>query len=94
MKLSAYARSLRISYRTALRWFRAGKIAGFQADTGTIIITEPDPLAVPVPVQHKVAIYTRVSAAENGDCGAAATLDNLEGQANLSEITVQPKATW
>ena len=34
MKLSVYAQQLGISYRTAWRWFRAGKVAGYQADTG------------------------------------------------------------
>ena len=61
MKLNAYARKVGVHYRTAWRWFRAGKIKGYQMDTGTIIITEED---VPERSQ-KVAIYTRVSAAEN-----------------------------
>lgn len=73
MKLSAYARSLGVSYRTAWRWFKAGKVAGFQADTGTIIVTEPIVEAVPSTANQKTVIYTRVSAAENKD--------NLEGQA-------------
>ena len=72
MKLSVYARQLGISYRTAWRWFKAGKIAGYQADTGTIIVTELMAQSTPVPVNPKVAIYTRVSAAENKN--------NLEGQ--------------
>jgi putative resolvase len=72
MKLSTYARSLGISYRTAWRWFKAGKISGFQADTGTIIVMEPSAEVTPTAVHHKTAIYTRVSAAENKD--------NLEGQ--------------
>jgi putative resolvase len=62
VKLSAYARKLGVHYRTAWRWFKAGKkISGYQVDTGTIIITEDD---VPGRAQ-KMAIYTRVSAAEN-----------------------------
>lgn len=73
MKLSAYARSLGVSYRTAWRWFRAGKVAGFQADTGTIIVTEPIVEATPTATHQKTVIYTRVSAVENKD--------NLEGQA-------------
>ena len=72
MKLSTYARSLGISYRTAWRWFKAGKVSGFQADTGTIIVLEPSAAVTPTAVHHKTAIYTRVSAAENKD--------NLEGQ--------------
>jgi len=73
MKLSAYARSLGVSYRTAWRWFKAGKVAGYQADTGTIIVTEPIVETVPATANQKTVIYTRVSAAENKD--------NLEGQA-------------
>jgi len=73
MKLSTYARSLGVSYRTAWRWFKAGKVAGFQADTGTIIVTEPIVETVPATANQKTVIYTRVSAAENKD--------NLEGQA-------------
>jgi putative resolvase len=72
MKLSVYARQVGVSYRTALRWFKSGKIQGHQMDSGTILITEP--VAETNPPEHpaKVAIYTRVSAAENKD--------NLEGQ--------------
>lgn len=73
MKLSVYARKLGISYHTAWRWFQAGRIAGYQADTGTIIVTEPVAPETPVPVTQKVVIYTRVSAAENKS--------NLESQA-------------
>ena len=73
MKLSVYAHHVGVSYRTAFRWFKSGKIRGRQMDTGTILITEPiDEPRIP---EHplKVAIYTRVSAAENKV--------NLEGQA-------------
>jgi predicted site-specific integrase-resolvase len=42
MKLSQYAKQQGIRYRTALRWFRAGTIKGYQATTGTIIVTEGD----------------------------------------------------
>jgi len=78
MKLSVYAHQLGISYRTAWRWFKAGQIAGFQADTGTIIVTEPTAEAAPATVDQKIALYTRVSAAENSATSCAAV---LEGQA-------------
>lgn len=73
MKLSVYAREVGISYRTAFRWFKSGKIQGRQMDTGTILITESTgEIALPErPL--KVAIDTRVSATENKD--------NLDGQA-------------
>ncbi len=44
MKLSQYAKQQGISYRTALRWFRDGTIKGYQAPSGTIIVTEQEPV--------------------------------------------------
>jgi predicted site-specific integrase-resolvase len=73
MKLSAYARQVGISYRTAWRWFKAGRLPGYQVDTGTIIVTQAMPETAQVMPDAKVAVYTRVSAAENKH--------NLEGQA-------------
>jgi len=70
MKLSDYAKQVGVSYVTAYRWFKAGKVKGFQADTGTIIVTERDEPSKPL----KVAIYSRVSSSENKS--------NLDGQAD------------
>ena len=70
MKLSQYAKQQGISYRTALRWFRDGTIQGYQAPSGTIIVTESR--EKPQGVQ-KVAIYARVSSSEHRE--------NLERQA-------------
>ncbi len=66
MELSVCALELGISYRTAFRWFKSGKIQVRQMDTGTILITEP--ISAPQTAERpmKVAIYTRVSAAKNG----------------------------
>lgn len=64
MKLSQYAKQVGISYETAWKWFKTGRIRGYQVDTGTIIITELSPIE-PVVQSTKVVIYTRVSAAEN-----------------------------
>src|SRR5262249_32021236 len=71
MKLSQYAKQQGISYRTALRWFRAGTIKGHQAPTGTIIVTVAETTQAARP--EKVAIYVRVSSPEHRD--------NLERQA-------------
>ena len=49
-----------MSYRTALRWFRDGTIQGYQAPSGTIIVTEQEPAQA----VQKVAIYARVSSSE------------------------------
>ena len=70
MKLSQYAKQQGISYRTALRWFRDGTIQGYQAPSGTIIVTEDRQVQ---PVSGKVAIYARVSSSEQRE--------NLERQA-------------
>jgi predicted site-specific integrase-resolvase len=61
MKLSQYAKQQGISYRTALRWWRAGQIKGYQAPSGTIIVTEGEK---PVGASENVAIYARVSSPE------------------------------
>jgi len=59
LKLSQYATQHGIRERTALRWCRAGTITGYQAPTGTIIVTEGE--AVPPVRPEKVAMYARVS---------------------------------
>lgn len=73
MKLSDYARKIGISYRTAWRWYKSGRLKGYQVDTGTIIITEPLLDVLAQKPEKNVAIYARVSASENKD--------NLETQA-------------
>ncbi len=58
MKLSEYAKKLGISYRTAHRLWKAGKLDAYQLPTGTVIVQEhTNPL-------QKVAVYARVSSAE------------------------------
>lgn len=64
MKLSQYAKQVGVSYETAWNWFKAGRIRGYQMDTGTIIVTEPM-ASMLVAQPARVVIYTRVSAAEN-----------------------------
>lgn len=60
MKLSDYAKQVGVHYRTAYRWFKAGKLRGYQMDTGTIIVTEDQPIAT-----QRIAVYARVSSSEN-----------------------------
>jgi putative resolvase len=62
MKLSDYAKQQGVRYETAWRWFRDGKINGRRVGAHTILVEEGQPS--PVPIQ-KVAIYARVSSAEN-----------------------------
>lgn len=61
MKLSTYAKQLGISYRTAFRWFQAGKLDAYQTETGTIIVRDP------VESPSGVALYARVSSADQKD---------------------------
>jgi len=61
IKLSQYAGQQGISYRTALRWWQAGRIKGYQAPTGTIIVAEDESVLK----SQKVTIYARVSSAEH-----------------------------
>lgn len=39
-KLSAYAEKLGISYKTAWRWWKEGKLDAYQTETGTVIVRE------------------------------------------------------
>jgi predicted site-specific integrase-resolvase len=60
MRLSQYAKKMGVTYRTAFRWFQAGKLDAYQLDTGTIIVRDP---VVPSHSQA-VALYARVSSAD------------------------------
>jgi predicted site-specific integrase-resolvase len=63
MKLSAYAKQMSVSYRTAWSWWKAGQLRGQQLPSGTILIE--DPAHPPAPPIQRAAIYARVSSAEN-----------------------------
>jgi putative resolvase len=58
MKLSAYAKQVGVTDKTAYAWWRAGQLDASQLPTGTIIVREPKPSAT------GVALYARVSSAE------------------------------
>src|SRR5260221_5824051 len=64
MKLKDYARQQGISYRTAWRWWKAGKFPGHQMDTGTILIA-PETRSPGEKKALRVVTYARVSSAEN-----------------------------
>jgi predicted site-specific integrase-resolvase len=63
MKLSDYAKQQGVRYETAWRWFRDGKIKGRRIGAHTILIEEERPS--PAPLVQNVAVYARVSSAEN-----------------------------
>ncbi len=71
MKLRQYAKPQGVSYRTALRWWKAGLVQGYQSPNGTIIVTEEPPKEALV--VQRVAIYARVPSHEHRE--------NLERQA-------------
>ena len=57
MRLSAYAKKMGVSYKTAFRWWKAGRLDAYQLETGTIIVRDP----VPTETSPNVALYARVS---------------------------------
>lgn len=61
MKLSEWARKQGISYKTAWRWVRQGKMPVLfeQTPTGTILVKEPEGS-----IPQTVALYARVSSAD------------------------------
>jgi predicted site-specific integrase-resolvase len=60
MKLSTYAKQKGITYRTAHRWWKAGKLKGTQLDPGTILLEEDNSSVQP----QGIALYARVSSAD------------------------------
>ncbi len=64
MKLADYAKQMGVRYETAWRWFRDGKLQGRRIGPHTIIITQGQAESAQA-TTRKVAIYARVSAAEN-----------------------------
>lgn len=63
MRLSAYAKQMGVTYKTAFRWWKAGKLDAYQLETGTIIVRDPVSPSTAV----AVALYARVSASDQKD---------------------------
>src|SRR5215467_1918268 len=63
MKLSAYAKQQGISYQTVWRMWQRGELPAHQLPSGTVIVEVPHAPHVVRP--QKVAVYARVSSAEN-----------------------------
>jgi predicted site-specific integrase-resolvase len=61
MKLSTYAKQLGISYQTAWRLFKDGKLNAYKLPSGTVIVREEESQGS----EQSVAIYCRVSSSEN-----------------------------
>src|ERR1700693_5704774 len=60
MRLSAYAKQMGVSCKTACRWWKAAKLDAYQLDTGTVIVREP----LASGASANVALYARVSSAD------------------------------
>jgi predicted site-specific integrase-resolvase len=88
MRLSQYAKKMGVTYRTAFRWFQAGKLDAYQLDTGTIIVRDP---VVPTSPQA-VALYARVSSADQKD-DLARQLERLRDYAAAKGYTVAKEVT-
>jgi len=58
MRLSQYATKMGVSYKTAFRWWKAGKLDAYQLDTGTVIVRDETPLPE---TATGIAFYARVS---------------------------------
>jgi putative resolvase len=56
MRLSQYAKQMNVSYKTAFRWWKAGRLDAYQLDIGTIIIRDPLP---ETPTPNGIALYMR-----------------------------------
>jgi putative resolvase len=61
VKLSAYAKEVGVTYKTASQWWRAGHLDASQLPTGAIMGRETKPSAM------GVALYARVSSADQQD---------------------------
>jgi predicted site-specific integrase-resolvase len=64
MKLSAYAKQVGVTYKTAWQWWKDGRLDAYQLPTGTVIVREPHP------APSGVALYARVSSADQKDAAA------------------------
>jgi predicted site-specific integrase-resolvase len=71
MKRPAYAKQQGIGYQTAWRMWQRGELPAHQLPSGTVIVDAPP--TSPAVRPQKVAVYVRVSLAENRD--------TLEGEA-------------
>jgi predicted site-specific integrase-resolvase len=90
MKLSVWAKRQGISYKTAWRWWKMGKLPvhAEQASTGTVIVHEAEQKA------EAVALYARVSSSDQkkdldaqlGRLAAYATANGLVVTKTVSEI--------
>jgi predicted site-specific integrase-resolvase len=61
VKLSAHAKQVGVTYKTAYQWWKTGQLCAYQSPTGATIVRQPKPAAT------GAALYARVSSAEHKD---------------------------
>jgi predicted site-specific integrase-resolvase len=62
MKLSQYAKSVGVSYKTAYRWWKAGKLNAYQLPSGTVVVQEEAGKNRTLELEN-AALYCRVNPA-------------------------------
>ncbi|MDR9896221.1 hypothetical protein G7B40_016865 [Aetokthonos hydrillicola Thurmond2011] len=86
MKLSQYAEHIGVSYKTAWRWWKAGKLPhpAKQSPSGTVLVDFTPQNESQKKDSIKVAIYARVSSSENKS--------NLERQSDrLTQYSIEDR---
>ena len=86
MKLSAYAKQIGVTYKTAWKWWQAGQLDAYQLPTGTVIVREAHP------APSGVALYARVSSADQKD-DAARQMERLREYAAARGYQVVAEVT-
>jgi putative resolvase len=61
MRLSAYAKQVGVTYKTAWQWWKDGRLDAYQLPTGTVVVREPHH------APSGVALYARVSSSDQKD---------------------------
>jgi len=91
MKLSVYADKVGVSYQTAHRWFKNGKIPGaYQISTGTVIV--PDS-AIPSNSKEsnprtKTVVYARVSSNEQRKTNLETQAERMQNFCSANGLVV------
>jgi putative resolvase len=86
MKLSAYAKQVGVTYKTAWKWWQAGQLDAYQLPTGTVIVREAHP------APSGVALYARVSSAAQKE-DAARQMERLREYAAARGYQVVTEVT-
>lgn len=93
IKPSQYAKIMGIDYRTAIKHFYRGTIAGFKDDiTGTIYLENPELKTSEKTNENRVVLYARVSSTTN-KASLNVQIERLENYAAAKGYTIVDKKT-